>query len=67
MFGPMKEAVRGTRYSSDEEVMGVVQNWLKTRPKETFFFSDGIKNLVKSWNRYFEVGFVYIYIYIYSF
>jgi hypothetical protein len=41
MFGPMREALRGRRFSSDEEVIGAVQNWLKTRPKN-FFFSDGI-------------------------
>jgi hypothetical protein len=43
MFGPMKEALRGRRFSSDEEVIGTVQNWLKTRPKKNIFFSDGIK------------------------
>jgi len=31
MFGPMKEARRG--FSSDEEGIGAVQNWLKTQPK----------------------------------
>jgi hypothetical protein len=36
MFGSMKEALRGRRFSSDE-VTGAVQNWLKTQPK-TFFF-----------------------------
>jgi hypothetical protein len=41
MFGPMKEALRGRSFSSDEEVIGAVQNWLKTQPKN--FFSDGIK------------------------
>jgi hypothetical protein len=40
MFGPMKEAVRGRRFSYDE-VTGAVQSWLKTQPKN-FFFSDGI-------------------------
>jgi hypothetical protein len=40
MFGPIKEALRGRRFSSEEEVIGVVQNWLKTQPK-TFFY--GIK------------------------
>jgi hypothetical protein len=29
MFGPMKEAVRGRRFSSNEEVTGMVQDWLK--------------------------------------
>jgi hypothetical protein len=32
MFGPMKAALRGRRFSSDEEIIGVVQNWLKTQP-----------------------------------
>jgi histone-lysine N-methyltransferase SETMAR len=54
MFGPMKEAVRGNRFSSDEEVIGAVENWLKTQP-ENFFFSDGIKKLVKHWIRCVEV------------
>jgi hypothetical protein len=31
MFGSLKEAVRGRRFSSDEEVIGAVQNWLKTQ------------------------------------
>jgi hypothetical protein len=30
MFGPMKEALRGKRFSSDEEVIGAVKNWSKT-------------------------------------
>jgi hypothetical protein len=29
----MKEALRGSRSSSDEKVIGAVQNWLKTQPK----------------------------------
>jgi hypothetical protein len=40
MFSPMKEILRGRRFSSDEEVIGAVQNWLKTQPsppKKTFF------------------------------
>jgi hypothetical protein len=41
MFGPMKEAPRGRRFSSDIEVIGAVQNWLKSQPKT--FFSDEIK------------------------
>jgi hypothetical protein len=53
MFGPMKEALRGRRFSSDEEVTGAVQNWLKTQPKN--FFSDGIKKVMKVWNWFVEV------------
>jgi hypothetical protein len=39
MFGPKKEALT-ERFSSDAEVTGAVQNWLKTQSN---FFSDGIK------------------------
>jgi len=40
MFGPMKEALR-ERFSSDEVVIGMMQNWLKMQPKN--FFLNGIK------------------------
>jgi hypothetical protein len=40
MFGPMKSALRGRRFSSDEEVIGAVQNWLKTQPKNFFFLTE---------------------------
>jgi hypothetical protein len=46
MFGSMKE---GRRFSSDEDAIGAVQNLLKTQPKN--FFSEGIKKLVRRWNR----------------
>jgi hypothetical protein len=55
MFGSMKESVRGRRFSPDEEVIGGVENWLKTQQKHLFFFPDGIKELVKRWNRCVEV------------
>jgi hypothetical protein len=45
MFGPMKEALRGRRSSSDKEVIGMVQNWLKTQLKKYFFLTE-LKNLV---------------------
>jgi hypothetical protein len=35
----MKEALRGRRFLSGEEVVGAVQNWLKTQPK-TFFWQN---------------------------
>jgi hypothetical protein len=35
MFGPIKKALRGRRFSSDGEVIGAVKNWFKTQP-ETF-------------------------------
>jgi hypothetical protein len=53
-FGLMKEALRGRRSSSDEEIIGAMQNWLKMQPKK--LFSDGIKKeLLKRWNGCVEV------------
>jgi hypothetical protein len=46
MFVRMKDALRGRRFSSDEEVIGAVQNWLKTQTKD--FFLTELKNLCKA-------------------
>jgi hypothetical protein len=54
MFGPMKEALR-ERFSSDEEIIGAVQNWLKTQRKKCFFFLMDLKKPVQLWNRCAEV------------
>jgi hypothetical protein len=40
----MKEALRGRKFSSVEEVTGDVENWLKT-PRKNFFFLMELKNL----------------------
>jgi hypothetical protein len=42
MFGPVKEALRGRRFSSYEDVIGTVQNWLK-RNQKTFLLVE-LKN-----------------------
>jgi hypothetical protein len=36
MFSPVKEALRGRRFSSNEEGTDAVQNWLKTQPYNFF-------------------------------
>jgi hypothetical protein len=41
----MKEALRGRRFSSDEEVIGAVQNWSKTNQKK---ICDGNKKTCKT-------------------
>jgi hypothetical protein len=43
MFGRMKEALRGRRFSSDQEAIGAMQYWLKTQPKVFFFFLTELK------------------------
>jgi hypothetical protein len=54
MFGPMKETLRGRKFSSDEEVIGAMQNWLKKQPKNFFFLTE-LKTTVKLWNRCIEI------------
>jgi hypothetical protein len=51
IFGPLKEAIRGKTFRSDEEVQEA-DEWLRTRPKE--FFSRGIQALVKRWRTCIE-------------
>jgi hypothetical protein len=48
MFGPMKDALRGRRFSSDEEVTGEVQNWLQTQPKLFFLTGNAGNGALKS-------------------
>jgi len=37
MFGPLKEAMGGKKFHSDEEVRNAVHEWLRGLPKEFFF------------------------------
>jgi hypothetical protein len=45
MFGPLKEAVGGKKFRSDEEVLQAVHEWLRRQPQE--FFPTGIHTLCK--------------------
>ena len=49
LFGPPKDALRGRRFTSDEEVEEAVHEWLAARPKT--FFSEGIQKLLERWNK----------------
>ena len=40
MFGPLKEAMGGKKFRSDEEVHHVVHEWLRGLPKEFFFLKE---------------------------
>jgi hypothetical protein len=52
MFGPLKEAMGGKKFRSDEEVHQAVHEWLCTRPQE--FFSRGICALPVRWRKRVE-------------
>ena len=49
IFGPLKEALRSRRFTSDEEVKEAVHTRLREQPKS--FFSAGIQKLVEQYNK----------------
>ena len=49
IFGPLKEALRGRKFTSDEEVKEAVHTRLREQPKS--FFSTGIQKLVERYNK----------------
>jgi histone-lysine N-methyltransferase SETMAR len=48
VFGPIKEAMGGKSFRSDEEVQQAVHEWLRFQPND--FFSSGIPALPKRWD-----------------
>ncbi|KDR21341.1 hypothetical protein L798_03974, partial [Zootermopsis nevadensis] len=52
MFGPLKEAMGGKKFRSDEEIQQAVHEWLRRQPQE--FFSRGIHTLRKRWRACIE-------------
>lgn len=50
VFGPLKQAIRGHRYTTDNEVCDWVQAWIQQQP--TSFFKDEIDRLVSQWDKY---------------
>jgi len=52
LFGPIKEALRGCRFTFDQELKEVVHVWLAARPNN--FFSEGVKKLVQRWMKRME-------------
>ena len=51
LFGPLKNALRGRRFSTDKEVREVVHKWLRDQPKT---FLEGIRKLVDRWTKCIE-------------
>ena len=52
IFGPLKEAMGGKSFMSNEVVQQAVHKWLHSQPKD--FFSRGIHALPKGWNTCME-------------
>jgi len=50
LFGLLKEALRGRRFScDDDDVKAALHQWLRAQPKT--FFANGIKKLVGRWEK----------------
>lgn len=49
MFGPLKEALGGKRFETNDQVETFVRNWLDTRP--TSFYENGMKKLPQRWEK----------------
>ena len=52
LFGPLREALRGCRFTSVQELKEAVHAWLAAQPKK--FFSEGINKLVQWWKKCIE-------------
>jgi hypothetical protein len=58
VFGPLKKALGGKKFSTDDEIKEVVHRWLRSQSEE--FFSCGIQALVKRWHTYIKDGGDYV-------
>jgi hypothetical protein len=45
LFGPLKQAFRGRRFTTDQQLNVTVHAWLVFQPKT--FYSEGIKQIVR--------------------
>jgi len=53
LFGPLKDALRGTRFEEDESVIRAVRTWL--RGQETSWYREGMHALVSRWRKAIDV------------
>ena len=53
LFGPLKDALRGTRFEDDKSVIHAVRTWL--REQETSWYREGLHALVLRWHKAVDV------------
>jgi [histone H3]-lysine36 N-dimethyltransferase SETMAR len=53
LFGPLKESLRGRRFTSDDAIKEAVHSWLVAQPKSFFF--EGIRKLEQRWTKCVEM------------
>ena len=49
LFGPLKNALQGRRFSCADDVKTAVRQWLRAQPKK--LFADGVKKFVGRWEK----------------
>ena len=49
IFGPLKKALRGKRFTLDDDVKQYVRNWFTTQPRE--FYETAIRRLMSQWDK----------------
>jgi len=49
LFGPLKQALRGCRFTMDQQLDATVRAWLVSQPKT--FYSEVIKQVVQWWTK----------------
>jgi hypothetical protein len=58
LLGPLKEALRGTRFDHDDSVIGAVRTWLPEQ--ETCWYREGMHALVSGWRKAVDVNGDYV-------
>jgi hypothetical protein len=58
LFGPLKDALHGTRLEEDESVTHAVRTWL--REQETSWYREGMQTLVSCWCKAIDVDGDYV-------
>ena len=58
LFGPLKDALRGTRFEDDKSVIRAVRTWL--REQETSWYREGRHALVWRWRKAVNVDGEYV-------
>jgi histone-lysine N-methyltransferase SETMAR len=58
LFGPLKDALRGTRFEDYESVIRAVRTWL--REQETSWYREGMHALVSRWHKAIDLDGDYV-------
>jgi len=58
LFGPLKDALRGTRFEDEEIVIRAVRTWL--REQETSWYREGMHALISRWSKAVDVDGDYV-------